>query len=137
MLMELFITLKSFCESNELDETIYFNVLNDFTTLFGNLETDTITDIMTTHHIKVFCYLVEKYEEDLEEINEEDLVVIFFLVLVHIVEDRYTYNTCLLGDPKKYNGIVLDFNNSLFKHIFSINQDEKIINDYWSYYVEE
>lgn len=107
-------------DPNPIIETIYrynalFDSCNSYTLYYFN-----------KFHMKVFLYLIDKYPV-LPTDNE--LNMLFFMVIVHIVEDYLVISTNILGDGmcKRF----LEINDKMFSYLFKVNSNNGIIDEFW------
>ena len=130
---QLFSMLESFCEYKEVKTSNITNTFYRFCVLFRDMKIETVKKIKK-YHIKLFCYLLDKYSgissKCINDLTDDEIETIFFLLLVHVIEEDYEYGTYLIGKGKCKN--VLKINDILYKFIFSINNDNEIVTLFWN-----
>lgn len=130
---KLFSILRIFSDSKKIDSLKITKILYDFCLLFRELKVFTIKKIKV-YHIKLYCYLLDSYiykkSINISDLTDDEMIIIFFLIIIHVVEESFDYGTELIGSNKSLK--LLEINDLLFKNIFKVNNDNSIINIYWN-----
>lgn len=118
-----------YAKSRDFDPIPILSTLYRYTVLFDNCNCCTIYYFNKTH-MKLFLYLIDKYFEDKNDVvSDDDLNILFFMVLVHVVEDYMIISTNILGDGM--NTKFLTINDEMYPYIFRANLDNNILEKFW------
>lgn len=131
-MMKLFSMLESYCYKRNIDSSPFIEMFYLFCVSCDEYNLDTISKIKR-FHIKLYCYLIEQYCEKnnkkVQEINPDVLLIIFYLVIIHIVEEDITIRTTFVGKGSEKD--VLRINDQLFTYIFRVNNNNSIVKNFW------
>lgn len=123
--------LETYCNNIKICPSLFIHTLGKFHIFLNRCNID--FNIFKKYHIKLFCFLVDKYckheNRSIESITNNELSVIFFLILIHVIDDVYDYNSDILGHNK--TDFVLSINDIIFPIIFQINCNSELVTKYW------
>ena len=129
---KLFSILKIFSDSKNICSTKIYKTLYEFCLLFKELKMDTIKNVRV-YHIQLYCYLLDSYISKkgitIFDLLDNEMTIIFFLIVIHVIEERFEYSTGLIGINNSSK--LLEINDILFENLFQVNNDNSIIHNYW------
>ena len=117
---QMFSTLRTYCKN---DDSLIIEFLNIYK--FCSNYCPEIIDKILIDHIKLICYLVEYYKNNMNELTEQIQKTIIYLVLIHVTDDEFELSTDVFGLDED----VLKINSIIFPQIFKIG--DSTIETFW------
>lgn len=121
-IVQMFSTLRTYCKD---DDSLIIEFLNIYK--FFNDTCPEIVDKILIDHIKLICYLVDYYKNNIKKLTDKIQKTIIYLVIIHVTDDEFELSTDVFGLNEPLD--VLKINSIIFPKIFKI--DDSTIDKFW------